>query len=149
MSKRIKIADLPEFDATPYLDSEAAMAAFLTDITPTLYYLLGHRPLASDPVLGRPLFTQTRAEQDHYRRNHYLIASSYGAVWGILTGDGKTLYVADGVNFADHCFDLGSDPRGIQTTVTPELKRHYDQLILQEIDHLNRFYAFTPGKGSP
>ena len=32
MSKRIKIADLPEFDATPYLDSEASIAAYLTDI---------------------------------------------------------------------------------------------------------------------
>lgn len=32
MSKRIKVADLPEFDAAPYLDSEAAMAAYLTDI---------------------------------------------------------------------------------------------------------------------
>ena len=124
-------------------------AAFLTDITPTLYYLLGHRPLASDAVLGRPLWTQTQAEQDRARRDHHLIASSYGAVWGILSGDGKTLYVSDGVNFADHCFDLGSDPRGTRITVTPELKRRYDRLILQEIDHLNAFYSFTPAKGSP
>ena len=32
MTKRIKIVDLPEFDAAPYLDSEAAIAAYLTDI---------------------------------------------------------------------------------------------------------------------
>lgn len=32
MTKRIKIDDLPEFDATPYLDSEEAIAAYLTDI---------------------------------------------------------------------------------------------------------------------
>lgn len=32
MSKRIKVNDLPEFDAAPYLDSEAAIAAYLTDI---------------------------------------------------------------------------------------------------------------------
>ena len=128
---------------------DPSRAAFLTDITPTLYYLLGHRPLASDPVLGRPLWTQTKAEQDRARRDHHLIASSYGAVWGILSGDGKTLYVSDGVNFADHCFDLGAAPQGTRITVTPELKRRYDRLILQEIDHLNAFYTFTPGKGSP
>lgn len=29
---RSKVADLPEFDAAPYLDSEAAAAAYLTDI---------------------------------------------------------------------------------------------------------------------
>ena len=32
MSKRIKVADLPEFDAAHYLDSESAIAAYLTDI---------------------------------------------------------------------------------------------------------------------
>ena len=32
MIKRIKAADLPDFDAAPYLDSDEAVAAYLTDI---------------------------------------------------------------------------------------------------------------------
>lgn len=32
MSKRIKVDSLPAFDAAPYLDSEDAIAAYLTDI---------------------------------------------------------------------------------------------------------------------
>ncbi|GHU12111.1 hypothetical protein FACS1894185_6300 [Betaproteobacteria bacterium] len=32
MNKAIRVADLPEFDAAPYLDSEEAIAADLTDI---------------------------------------------------------------------------------------------------------------------
>jgi probable addiction module antidote protein len=32
MRKRIKVADLPEFDATRYLDNETTIAAYLTDI---------------------------------------------------------------------------------------------------------------------
>ena len=32
MTKRIKLEDLPDFDAAPYLDSEVAIAAYLTDI---------------------------------------------------------------------------------------------------------------------
>ena len=32
MNTRIKISDLPAFDAAPYLDSEEAVAAYLTDI---------------------------------------------------------------------------------------------------------------------
>jgi len=32
MSKRIKVADLPQFDAAHYLDSETSIAAYLTDI---------------------------------------------------------------------------------------------------------------------
>jgi probable addiction module antidote protein len=32
MSKRIKVGDLPGFDAEPHLDSEEAIAAYLTDV---------------------------------------------------------------------------------------------------------------------
>lgn len=32
MGKRIRVADLPEFDAARYLNSETAIAAYLTDI---------------------------------------------------------------------------------------------------------------------
>ncbi|MDC8758697.1 addiction module antidote protein [Janthinobacterium fluminis] len=32
MEKRINAADLPDFDAAPYLDSKVAVAAYLTDI---------------------------------------------------------------------------------------------------------------------
>jgi probable addiction module antidote protein len=32
MTKRIKVADLPEFDASRYLDNETSIAAYLTDI---------------------------------------------------------------------------------------------------------------------
>lgn len=32
MNKRINVNELPEFDAAPYLDSEASIAAYLTDI---------------------------------------------------------------------------------------------------------------------
>ncbi|MEY3252585.1 MAG: hypothetical protein RL227_1558, partial [Pseudomonadota bacterium] len=32
MSARIKVDELPAFDAAPYLDSDEAIAAYLTDI---------------------------------------------------------------------------------------------------------------------
>ena len=32
MTKRTNVSELPEFDAAPYLDSEEAIAAYLTDI---------------------------------------------------------------------------------------------------------------------
>src|SRR3974390_2199977 len=32
MNKRIKVSELPQFDAAPYLDGEEAIAAYLTDI---------------------------------------------------------------------------------------------------------------------
>lgn len=35
MTQRIAVEALPEFDAAPYLDSEASIAAYLTDILAT------------------------------------------------------------------------------------------------------------------
>ena len=40
MTKRIKVSNLRDFDAAPYLDSEVAIAAYLTDIL-----------MANDPAL--------------------------------------------------------------------------------------------------
>lgn len=46
MSKRIKVADLADFDPTAYLDSEQSIAAYLTDI------LAGNDPALLAAALG-------------------------------------------------------------------------------------------------
>src|SRR5262249_37844154 len=53
------------------------LVTFSTDITPSLYYLLGHRPTTKHDMLGRPLFTEKAEEQGPYRQENYLICSSY------------------------------------------------------------------------
>lgn len=118
--------------------------AFSIDITPSLYYLLGHRPIRVDRALGRPLFTTTIEEQAPYRQDHYLLASSYGAVFGILDGSGKALYISDGVNFADHLYRLDQGPVGAKRPLLGEQKARYDKMILDDIDLVNRFYQFKP-----
>src|SRR5260370_757493 len=50
------------------LYSNPRSVAFSTDITPSLYYLLGHKPGAIDPMFGRPLFTERPADQPPYQR---------------------------------------------------------------------------------
>jgi hypothetical protein len=138
------IVHLPEAMRSQVV-AEPDRPAFLTDITPSLYALLGQGPLAQDPVLGRPLFARTRSELDSPRPDHYLLASSYGPVFGILDGNGKGLYISDGVNLRDHYFDLAWDPKGTRNALTPALKAKYDALILKDIGHLNAFYHFRNG----
>ncbi len=41
----------------PKFVSDQNQPAFTTDITPSLYYLLGHLPILNNELLGRPLFT--------------------------------------------------------------------------------------------
>ena len=118
--------------------------AFSSDITPSLYYLLGHKPVAKHQVLGRPLFTSTMEEQKGYLQESYLVASSYGAVYGLLNNNGESLYIADGVNFQDYFYDLANDPRGRTNIINPEIKQKYQHLIRQHIEVLNKFYEFTP-----
>jgi len=114
--------------------------AFSTDITPSLYYLLGHRPLAASPLFGRPLFTGSLREQTDYLRDAYLVASSYGPVYGILANNGRTLFIADGVNEKDYYFNLADDPRGTRNRVTPEIRAGNQRLIREHIEEINRFY---------
>lgn len=120
--------------------------SFNSDITPTLYYLLGHRPLTPSPILGRPLFMESASEAAPYLRPRYLLASSYGAVFGILDGRGRSLYISDGVNFADHLYSLGANPA--RRSLGASEKSEYDRQILEGIQEVNRFYRFTPPGGS-
>lgn len=116
--------------------------AFNSDITPSLYYLLGHRPVKPSPIMGRPLFLESAAEAKAYRQDHFLLASSYGAVFGILDQGKKSLYISDGVNFADHLYTLGDHPA--RKLLDASDKAKYDKLILDQIQVVNTYYRFTP-----
>ncbi|MDQ3398977.1 MAG: sulfatase-like hydrolase/transferase, partial [Deinococcota bacterium] len=118
--------------------------AFLTDLTPSLYYLLGHRPIVKSELFGRPLFTETQDEGSDYLREHYLLASSYGPVYGILGDGGRSLYIADGVSYTDYLFDLRHNPLGERQPLSDELRLSYQALIRDKLEALNRFYGFDP-----
>ncbi len=120
------------------------LVAFGSDVTPSLYYLLGRRPVEQHEVLGRPLFTETLEEQQRYIKDYQLLASSYGAVWGVLRENGRYLYIADGVNYTDYFFDLHTDPAGDRNLVDPTVRRQNRNLIEKGIHSLNAFYKFNP-----
>lgn len=123
---------------------DAQRIAFSTDITPSLYYLLGHSPIINDPIYGRPLFTATEQEQKQYLRDSYLIVSSYGPVYGILRNNGRSLFIADALNDKDYFYNLADDPKGTRSRLNTTLRAENEQLIRQHIEAINRFYKFTP-----
>ncbi len=122
--------------------------AFTIDITPTLYYLLGHRPIVNNELYGRPLFTLTRDEQAQYLRPGYLVGSSYGAVYGILGDNGRTLYIEDDVNFSRRFYDLGKDPMATNNLVIDQVRRYYQAQIRSGLDAIAGFYHFKPTRDS-
>ena len=117
--------------------------AFNSDVTPSLYYMLGHRPTQNSELLGKPLFTERKEELFAYRHDNYLVSSSYAAVYGILSGEGRYLYTADAVNLKDSWFDLSEDQPSARA-VTSSMRVTYEKMIREKIELISRLYKFTP-----
>ena len=79
-----------------------------------LYYLLGNRPIKSQEMYGRPLFTEKVEEQGAYKQDSYLVASSYAAVYGILAGDGRSLIHCRRGQLQRLCFRFDLEPSGLR-----------------------------------
>jgi len=120
----------------------------LTDIAPTLYYLLGHRPIRRNPLYGRPLFAEKKQELDAYPRQDLLLASDVRAVYGILTADGRYLYTTYDSPAQSYLFDLAADPNAQHSILTAQLKQRYDEQIIEHLQWLGDFYGYKPGVGS-
>ncbi len=120
----------------------------LTDITPSLYYLLGHRPILHGPVVGHPLFVSTRDELTEYQRAELFMASDERAVYGLLADNGKLLYTTYASPAQSFLFDLSTDPNAQHNLLTNAVKPRYDEQILGQLHTLADFYGYKPGVGS-
>lgn len=126
------------------LKADPDAIAFTTDITPTIYYALGHRPIRNSALLGRPLFTEELREQKPYLRGNYLVASSFGPVYGILGENGRRLYVADAINFRDTVYEIGRDGNGGSRDPDPAESRRAHALLREKVQSIADAYRFTP-----
>jgi hypothetical protein len=126
---------------------DTSATAFTTDITPSLFYLLGHRPIVNDELFGRPLFTQTLQEQQAYMRPQYMIVSSYAPVYAILGGHGESLFIADAVNSRSYYYYLADDPLGSRNDVTIRLENENEPLIRNGVERIDHFYNWHPAQG--
>ena len=115
--------------------------AFSMDITPTLYYLLGHTGTISNPLFGRPLFTHTKAEQQQYDRPDYLIAASYASVYALLTDNAQRLFISDAVNEKDYLYDVNSNT---SLNLPAQVVSADRSEIAKLIDLIDQEFHFTP-----
>jgi hypothetical protein len=117
--------------------------AFSTDITPTLYTLLGYSPVSLGWAYGAPLFVPPGTDQSWRARATFLLASSYGPVYGLLRDNGKALYIADGVNRRDYAYDM-TGVRPARIGVTGELRSASWAFIRARLKDLAAMYHFVP-----
>lgn len=120
----------------------------LTDITPSLYYLLGHRPVVANPMFGRPLFMQTKEELQSYKRDDVFFASDARAVFGLLEDHGRYFYATYDTPAMSMLFDLDNDPKGVHNIINESLKKQYDREVIEHLHAIGDFYGYKPGVGS-
>jgi membrane-anchored protein YejM (alkaline phosphatase superfamily) len=113
---------------------------FLTDLTPSLYYLLGQKPVVNNALFGRPLFTHSLEEQKAYLRSSYLIASSYAPVYGSLSHNGHSLYIADGVNFREYAYELSPDGSSREVSIGDDRRAEEQKRIREQVNNIASYY---------
>jgi Sulfatase len=141
------IVHLPKTLQNKFVHDDDRVSA-LIDITPSLYYLLGHRPIVSNPLFGHPLLMETVEELHSYHRDDLFMASDVRAAYGILANNGRYFYATYDSPAQSYLYDLEKDPNGEHDILTNELKKRYDQQVIEHLHAIADFYGYKPGISS-
>jgi hypothetical protein len=115
--------------------------AFSTDITPSLYTLMGHPTNNDSWMWGQSLFWPTDSPSPRKNHEPYLLASSYGAVFGLLEKNGDELYIVDAVNLTEHYYDLRASTPIIRS-ISADDRAYKFKLLRTRISEINSFYNY-------
>jgi hypothetical protein len=132
------------------VSADLSGVSFSTDITPTLYALLGETPGAHEPrgvrdlLMGSPLLVDPSTDSSWRQHESYLVASSYGPVYGVISRNGRHLYLADGVESREYAYDLGADRRDVRVGMTDLERDASRHTIRQQIGELATWYGYSP-----
>ncbi|HEY2547162.1 MAG TPA: sulfatase-like hydrolase/transferase [Candidatus Acidoferrum sp.] len=141
------IVHLPKTMQNKFVHDDERVSA-LIDLTPSLYYLLGHRPVVSNPLFGHPLLMETQEELHSYHRDDLFMASDVRAAYGLLADNGRYFYATYDSPPQSYLYDLVQDPNGEHDILTPELKKRYDQQVVEHLHAIANFYEYNPGISS-
>ena len=141
------IVHLPKTMQGRYVHDDDRVSASI-DITPSLYFLLGHRPIISNTLFGHPLFMETEEELHAYHRDDFFLASDARAAYGILADNGRYFFATYDSPAHSYLYDLRQDPNGIHDILTEALKRYYDDRVIEHLHEIADFYGYKPGIGS-
>lgn len=122
---------------------DTARPAYTTDLTPTLFRLLGHQPLSPGDFYGEALAREPGTPQLPPRDR--MIASSYGSVYGAVLRGGAVIYVADAIERRELQFVIGAGAEaGRRVDVDAATRREATDVIKTAVESLARAYRFSP-----
>lgn len=94
------------------------------------------------PGASRSLFTPRDGDSSRRRREAFPVASSYGAVYGVVSQNGRRLSVVDTVNRTEYAPDMSAEPRRL--AVTPPVTAVNRRFIEQQLSALAAVYRYRP-----
>jgi hypothetical protein len=114
-----------------------------TDITPTLYSVLGYDRRAGGPLTGKSLSIRTPDDSAEQRRESVVLAASYGAVYAVVSVNGRSLYIADAIQEQDHTYRRTSltDLKWTEVPVDPASRVLGQMRIRRHVDAVARTYG--------
>ena len=121
---------------------DLAALTFSADIVPSLYALLGYDPIDRGRLYGRPLFTPPDGDSSWRWRGQFLVASSYGAVYGIVRQNGRRLDVIDAVGGRDAAYDLSNGLLGRQVEETRAMSDESRREVARQLDELASVFHY-------
>ena len=114
--------------------------AMLTDVTPTLYELLGYGPVSSRERPWPAASANRPAERADLRgRDMYLMQSSYSRIFGLLDGRAQWLYTASANQVKEEFFDLRGGQEQARSLGHAE-RLQYRKWLLDRIGRVNAYY---------
>src|SRR5262249_17198523 len=126
------------------LRADASAPAFSTDLTPTLYALLGYEPQRPASFFGRPLFHEKSAPVPRGSTEPEIVASSYGTVYGTLVDDARRLYVFDGIAFREYSYELDGTGAGRAVAIRDEDRVRSQRAIRATVGAIAKLYGYPP-----
>lgn len=131
------IVHLPKRMA-PTLRANPASLALTTDITPTIYAVLGYHPKQL-PLSGQPLVA-VGGPPPARRRDVHVISASYGAVYAVLSRQGRRLYIANAVKGEDHMYERLTTAGWVERPVRPDERAVEQYAIRQHVDETAKIF---------
>ena len=66
------------------------------------------------------------------------------AAYGLLTGDGRYMYVTYDSPAQSYLFDLLNDPNATHSVLTDEARSKYEQRLIEYLQTIADFYGYRP-----
>jgi len=114
--------------------TDTASLAFVTDVVPTLYELLGNRPERRQPFFGVSLLGERR------RTTSAVVSAADAPVFGLLEAGGERLLVSDAVSHADEAYRLAGNGRYERDDARSGRRRAAHAEIRRALEALDAFF---------